>query len=168
MNCCIWVLIELSFKTSSLLEGTNVQWTWQSFKYHVFFWKKLLMDFILVNALRSPNLHFINISGGLLWASIIVVCCDWDPRKLSVYTNGPSLQCFEVFCWLCRSSALILMLKVSPSSSTTPQPFFSWLHLICCGLGNRITELIKIMSKIRTSRLSEERASCVLWTVWSP
>lgn len=89
------------------------------------------------------------------------------PLGLFVSTpNGPSLLCFEVFCWLYRFSFDFDALSVCLLQHH-PQPFSSWLHLICCGLGNQITELIKIMSKIRSSRLWVTRASCVLWTVWS-
>lgn len=120
------------------------------------------------------------VSWPMLWQSVctkegcyeqtssIVLCRDWDPLGLFVATpNGPSLLSFNVFCWLYTSLALILMLWVFPSRSTPrPQPFSSWLHLICCGLGNQISELIKIMSKIRSSRLRVKKSSCVLWTVW--
>lgn len=130
------------------------------------FWKKLLMEFILIYALRYPDLCITTKEGCYEQTSSIVLCRDWDPLGLFVATpNGPSLLSFNVFCWLYRSLALILMLWVFPSRSTTPQPFSSWLHLICCGLGNQISELIKIMSKIRSSRL-RVKSSCVLWTVW--
>lgn len=92
--------------------------------------------------------------------------CLYICVSVLTYTKWPWSAMFEIFCWLYRLLVWVLMLWVFASSSTTPQPFSSWLHLICCGLRNQIMELIKIVSKIRSSRLWVKRASCGLWTEW--
>lgn len=113
------------------------------------FWQKLLMDFILIHTLESPDLCFNRVyRRRSLWISSIVLCRDWDPLGLFVsIPNGPSLLCFEVFCWLYRSSALILMLWVSASCSTTPSPFPVGCISSVVGWETRSRSLLKLCLK---------------------
>ena len=82
------------------------------------------------------------------WTSIMVPCRVWDPLVLFVSTpNGPSLLHFEVFCWHYGSSALILMLWVSASSSTTPSLFPVGCISSVVGWETRSLSLLKLCLK---------------------
>lgn len=113
------------------------------------FWQKLLMDFILIHTLKSPDLCFNRVyQRRSLWISSVVLCRDWDPLGVFVsIPNGPNLLCFEVFCWLYRSSALILMLWVSASCSTTPSPIPVGCISSAVGWETRSWSLLKLCLK---------------------
>lgn len=91
MNCCILVLIKFCWEQINLTCGIFrnsiscffdreiVFYEFDSPLNALSFWQKLLMDFILIHTLKSPDLCFNRVyQRRSLWISSIVLCRDWD------------------------------------------------------------------------------------------